>query len=171
MSEPKISRRCAACGASIRERAYFCPQCGKALEEEDVDPVAAPATTPLVDPQFLQPDLNDTIVESKVPDETVVEKVERAPVTSSDQTRRLDRDGRNRRRHDRSRNPGSTPAAEPDHSSKSERPVLQRVEKLRKVSSVVIDEATYDPSLRFILVAAALFLFFLGIIILNKIIG
>ena len=29
-----------------------------------------------------------------------------------------------------------------------------RVEKLRKVSSVVIDQAAYDPSLRFLLVAA-----------------
>src|SRR5262249_54926953 len=49
--------------------------------------------------------------------------------------------------------------------------VLQRVEKLRKVSSVVIDEAAYDPSLRFVLVAALLFLIFLVIVIVSKIIG
>jgi hypothetical protein len=46
-----------------------------------------------------------------------------------------------------------------------------RVEKLRKVSSVVIDEAAYDPSLRFILVAAVLFLLFLFLLILSKLLG
>jgi len=45
-----------------------------------------------------------------------------------------------------------------------------RVEKLRKVSAVVIDQAGYDPSLRFLLVAGALFLLFLLLLILSKVI-
>jgi len=45
------------------------------------------------------------------------------------------------------------------------------VEKLRKVSSVVIDQAAYDPSLRFLLVAAALFVLFLILLILSKVLG
>ena len=49
--------------------------------------------------------------------------------------------------------------------------VRGRVEKLRKVSSVVIDQAAYDPSLRFLLVAAAFFLLFLVLVILSKVIG
>jgi uncharacterized membrane protein YvbJ len=49
--------------------------------------------------------------------------------------------------------------------------VRDRVEKLRKVSSMVIDQAAYDPSLRFLLVAAALFLLFLVLLILSKVIG
>ena len=49
--------------------------------------------------------------------------------------------------------------------------VRGRVEKLRKVSSVVIDQAAYDPSLRFLLVAAALFLLFLILLILSKVLG
>ena len=49
--------------------------------------------------------------------------------------------------------------------------VLGRVEKLRKVSSVVIDQAAYDPSLRFLLVGAVLFLLFLVLLILSKVIG
>ena len=49
--------------------------------------------------------------------------------------------------------------------------VRGRVEKLRKVSSVVIDQAAYDPSLRFLLVAAVLFLLFLVLLILSKVIG
>ncbi len=48
--------------------------------------------------------------------------------------------------------------------------VKGRVEKLRHVSSVVIDQAAYDPSLRFLLVAAALFLLFLVLLIMSKVI-
>lgn len=46
-----------------------------------------------------------------------------------------------------------------------------RVEKLKHVSSVVIDQAAYDPSLRFLLVAAAFFILFLVLLIMSKIIG
>jgi len=49
--------------------------------------------------------------------------------------------------------------------------MLARVEKFRKVSSVVIDQAAYDPSLRFLLVAAALIILFLVLLILSKVIG
>lgn len=52
-----------------------------------------------------------------------------------------------------------------DHS------VRGRVEQIRKVSSVVIDQAAYDPSLRFLLVAAAFFILFLVLLILSKVIG
>ena len=31
MSNPEISRRCQACGASVRATAQFCPQCGLAM--------------------------------------------------------------------------------------------------------------------------------------------
>ena len=47
--------------------------------------------------------------------------------------------------------------------------VRTRVEKLRKASSVVIDQAAYDPSLRFLLVAAGLFFVFLVLLILSKV--
>lgn len=49
--------------------------------------------------------------------------------------------------------------------------VRERVEKIRHVSSAVIDQAAYDPSLRFILVAAVIFLLFLLLLILSKVIG
>jgi hypothetical protein len=49
--------------------------------------------------------------------------------------------------------------------------VKARVEKLRHVSSVMIDQAAYDPSLRFLLVAAAFFILFLILLILSKVIG
>jgi hypothetical protein len=167
MSEPEISRRCAACGASIRARAFFCPQCGKALEGADVDSAVVPATQPLNEAPVIKAEaLSDTIVEG-------------APVKSSDQTRKLDpsrrnkgRPNRNRTKDDRSETgDGNVRADSAAGANASESNVLQRVEKLRKVSSVVLDEAAYDPSLRFILVAAALFIFFIVIVIINKIIG
>jgi zinc-ribbon domain len=49
--------------------------------------------------------------------------------------------------------------------------VRGRVDKFRKVSSIMIDQAAYDPSLRFLLVAAGLFLLFLVLLILSKVIG
>ncbi len=49
--------------------------------------------------------------------------------------------------------------------------VRERVEKIRHVSSVMIDQAAYDPSLRFLLVAAGLFVLFLILLILSKVIG
>ena len=49
--------------------------------------------------------------------------------------------------------------------------VRDRVEKIRHVSSVVIDQAAYDPSLRFLLIVAVLFLLFLVLLILSKVIG
>lgn len=49
--------------------------------------------------------------------------------------------------------------------------VRERVEKIKHVSSVVIDQAAYDPSLRFLLVAAVLFILFIVLLILSKMIG
>jgi uncharacterized membrane protein YvbJ len=109
MSEPEIARRCSACGASVRQRAVFCPQCGNPIP----DPAAT--TTPTIPETVLDP----TPPAPKVYDEGV----------------------------------------------------RGRVKKIRKVSSVVIDQAAYDPSLRFLLVAAVMFLVFLILLILSKVIG
>lgn len=49
--------------------------------------------------------------------------------------------------------------------------LLPRVEKLRQASNVVLDEAAYDPSLRFILIAMALFIIFLAILFASKVLG
>jgi uncharacterized Zn finger protein (UPF0148 family) len=49
--------------------------------------------------------------------------------------------------------------------------VRDRVEKIRHVSSVVIDQAAYDPSLRFLLVAALLFVLFVVLVIISKVLG
>ena len=46
-----------------------------------------------------------------------------------------------------------------------------RVEKLREASTVVFDEATDDPGLRFVIIAALLFLLFLFILLFSYILG
>lgn len=48
---------------------------------------------------------------------------------------------------------------------------VKQVEKIRHVSSVVIEEASYDPSLRFVLVALGLFVVFVVLLVLSKVMG
>ena len=119
MSEPEIARRCSSCGASVRQRAVFCPQCG----------------SPISEPQPVTSNTSDTIIENAPPTQaisTIPEPVVHKPA---------------------------------DHGVRS------RVQHIRKVSSVMIDQAAYDPSLRFLLVAAGLFILFLVLLILSKVIG
>jgi hypothetical protein len=47
--------------------------------------------------------------------------------------------------------------------------VQPSVQKVRKATSVFIEEATYDPSLRFVVVAAFLFVLFLVLLVLSKV--
>jgi uncharacterized Zn finger protein (UPF0148 family) len=164
MSEPEIARRCSSCGASIREGAFFCPQCGKELarqlrEKEKPD---SATTAPLVD---VSPE-KDT---SSVDGPTV--HSDTAPLEPS--------------KKEAASSPLQSPAVRPASLGKVrgkiqrattiardvEGDVIHRVQKVREISSVVLDEAGYDPSLRFVLVAAALFGLFLLILLLNKLIG
>lgn len=55
------------------------------------------------------------------------------------------------------------------HPSPNPTPNLK--EKVRHVSSVLIDQAAYDPSLRFLLVAAVLFILFVVLVLISKVIG
>lgn len=118
MSEPEIARRCTECGASVRQHAMFCPQCGNSVPQASTTTTHAAA---------------DTIIETATQPVSAVE-------------------------------PAATPKVHEDG-------VRGRLEKIREVSSVVIDQAAYDPSLRFLLVAAGLFLVFLVLLILSKVIG
>ena len=105
MSEPEIFRRCPSCGASIRERAFFCPQCGLSVpgDQPAVETADPPAATAAV-------------------------------------TQKLNANGGKVRKN--------------KHST----------------TSIMLNEVAYDPSLRFVLVAALLFLLFLIIVIASKII-
>jgi len=143
--QPEISHRCASCGASIREPAMFCPDCGKPLSEAPPEPEpqpAAEASAPAV-----------------------------ANVTAQDAARKLDppadpvsRAGTyGKARDSLHRASTATRVALADN--------VKRVEKIRHVSSVVLGEATYDPSLRFVLVALGIFVVFLVLLLLSKVMG
>jgi predicted nucleic acid-binding Zn-ribbon protein len=143
--QPEISHRCASCGASMREPAMFCPDCGKPLSQPAGKPEPQPAT--------------------EAPAPAV------ANVTAKDTGQKLD--------------PPADPVSKAGtygkardslhRASTATREALadnvKRVERIRHVSSVVLGEATYDPSLRFVLVALGIFVVFLVLLLLSKVMG
>jgi predicted nucleic acid-binding Zn-ribbon protein len=158
MSKPKIARRCTVCGASIREAAFFCPQCGEQLTPQDREekPTTSVVTTPLDEVSSSM----DEADHKKVPDAERLETLE-ASVTPSPKTS-AEKAPAGKVRDKIQRATTLVRDVEGD--------VKHRVQKVRQISSVVLDEAGYDPSLRFVLVAAALFLLFLLVMLLNKLI-
>ncbi|HEV7796622.1 MAG TPA: zinc-ribbon domain-containing protein [Pyrinomonadaceae bacterium] len=146
MSEPEIARRCPSCGAAIREAAFFCPQCGAGLEPK------GKSTQDLAPPAVTEP-LPQTSGAMSVPQATVAKDSAKQPRKVGQAA--LGAVGAKIQR-------ATTLARDVEGD------VIHRVQKVRKISSVVFDEAGYDPSLRFVLVAAILFVLFLVIVLLNK---
>ena len=178
MSEPEIARRCPTCGASIREVALFCPQCGNPQPPRPGRAAAEPETTskttaPLESKkdESSQKSMSDTIAIQrpednmpKVPDEArsmsdtmVIERPERTTKAPLSQGVRGAVGARIQR--------ATTLARDVEGD------VIHRVQKVREVSSVVLDEAGNDPGLRFVLVAVIVFVLFLVIVLLNKVIA
>ncbi|MGI8897632.1 MAG: hypothetical protein ACR2IB_04475 [Pyrinomonadaceae bacterium] len=162
MPEPEIARRCRSCGVSIRVRASFCPQCGKALtakpeaasEAEDVKALTPDSGTPelIADPSrsAASAPLNSEKTVAPPPAvSTPPSALRNQPIQAT--VVRVHDDG-----------PSPREVIEDDG--------LNRVEKFRQISSAVIDEAAYDPSLRFVLVAAVLFVLFLVLLLLSELI-
>jgi hypothetical protein len=159
MVEPEIFRRCPFCGASIRVKAFFCPQCGLQLQRGSEDETAA-----LHDTQDLVRDV--TLTEADFQAHLSAQPKSPPPPVPP---------------------PPAVPDAKPAQRAKAEvgariqratdkargveENVGKRVQKFREISSVVIDEAGYDPSLRFVLVAVVLFILFVLIVLLNKFIA
>jgi hypothetical protein len=162
MAKPEIARRCSACGASIREAALFCPQCGEQLAQQNLKEKPTPTsvvTTPLVDlsPARDEPDPKGRRSESH---EDKLEPPEGAATPLQKSLAGQAPVGKVRDKIQRA----TTLARDVEGD------VIHRVQKVRQMSSVVLDEAGYDPSLRFVLVAAAMFLLYLVDLLLNKLI-
>jgi len=157
MTEPEIARRCLSCGASVRHRASFCPQCGQVLEQRESDPnVEQPDEEPP------PPDVTQPIITQTAPHDPVPLALETKPLIQKP----LQRPPTVEELPDRPTAPMPKPTVVglPDHT-------MGRVERIKKVSTVMIDQAAYDPSLRFLLVAAGLFILFVILMILSKVIG
>ena len=169
MSEPEIARRCPSCGASIRDRALFCPQCGNAVpprdfsqtqplvtppEEENIPQKPAAASDRRVEPRNVRSNDTDALPSKDSPKEAHQGSQKAAPV------------GQAARGAVGARIQRATTLARDVEGD-----VIHRARQVREISSIVLDEAGDDPSLRFVLVAAVLFLLFLVIVVLNKLIS
>jgi uncharacterized Zn finger protein (UPF0148 family) len=163
MSDPLIARRCPWCGVAIRERAFFCPQCGKELTQQQADFSATIAES--APPETKKKDTAD-LIKPAIPKDSPAKDLppEAAPAKGAPA---------------KSRAPIGQQALgkmgagiqKATHVARDvEGNVAHRVQKLRDASSVVIDEASYDASLRFVLVAVALFILFLVMLLLSKVI-
>jgi hypothetical protein len=184
MNEPEIARRCSTCGASIRKRAQFCPQCGEALSLR-IEPTDDPeeSATDVVESR-------DTIVEMRPIDsadaesrqtlllnhDTIKTKSDADAAPDLSKTLPLDAPFASTQPLRRDGGVGLTSGGISDRTQPlSRKAVAERpatpVQKLKRVSSVVIDQAAYDPSIRFLLVAAILFILFLFLLIMSKVLS
>jgi hypothetical protein len=163
MSEPEIAHRCSSCGASVRQSALFCHQCGNAMTDQRESP---PVTAN--DAQKV----NETEASYAEPTSSkqVPAELSKTQPAIDPKTKPL---REQRQATERPPKYGRETFERPTRSTRAglEGNVLGRVDRIRKVSSVVLDQAAYDPSLRFLLVAGALFLLFLILLILSKLIG
>ena len=163
-----------ACGAAIRARSQFCPQCGKPLEKGASDALpsggrkAAAAekqrqtgartdrelkTSPLVPPTHVlgpEPDRSSALS---------------APSQTGDKMAEGNH-ARQAKAH-REEKPAKGQRVKNAAREMVQENVRPRVEKLRKASNVVLEEAAIDPSLRFILIAVLIFIVFITLLLLS----
>ncbi len=165
MPEPQISRRCPSCGASIREQAFFCPQCGQEIRHGAEDQEASLHETQEIVRESVTLTEADFQALQKPPGRSPSEPTtpKRGDATAEKPKQRV---AQRASEHGGTRLQRATTKARDVEEN-----VAQRVQKFREISSVMIDEAGYDPSLRFVLVAAVLFVLFVVIVVLNKAIG
>ena len=179
--QPEISRRCLSCGASIRSEAMFCPECGQPQSQAGQDLAQTMAS-------------DAPAVASKAREQTKSDETSRAAVIPAETGAKIDEiSSVSGDRQMKSDTVATEVAASPASLAAGERPRtarardtlhrastvargalednVKRVEKIRHVSSVVLEEAHYDPSLRFVLVALGVFIVFLILLILSKVMG
>ena len=164
MPEPEISRRCPSCGASLRGHALFCPQCGEPLSQSKEIPSATedvPAAAPAID-------VDKRNAQGPNAEAVAGQKADEPQRRKSDNPRNRDTSG--------SPAPATGKARQQIQRARTaardalEDNVRPRVDKIRNASSFVLEEASDDPSLRFVLVAGALFLLFVVLLVISKVI-
>jgi uncharacterized Zn finger protein (UPF0148 family) len=157
---PEISHRCPGCGASTHdfgEGVLFCPECGKPLA----------AATEAQGSEAQQP-AKEAVATASVSSSATAENDQPQTdlPTSPSSTGRSDQEhigARERTRQTLQRASQRTRGAIEGN--------VKRVEKIHDVSSAMLEEAHYDPSLRFVLVALGLFVLFVILLVLSKVMG
>jgi hypothetical protein len=179
MGDPEIARRCRSCGASIRVRGLFCPQCGKPTSEPASD---ASSHEPAIDTEevYLAPETVSVDLPSLPTSDfsndhpfRTAETVPLQPLRNDveDSVQRFQESATTRFPVNTHYSPAK--AREGEVRPRSDRETLggdvkKRLGKMREISTVMLEEASYDPSARFVLVAAVLFVLFLVILLLSE---
>jgi predicted nucleic acid-binding Zn-ribbon protein len=165
---PEISHRCPSCGASVRDRdALFCPDCGKPLAKaaKDLDETER-AEAPTGDHPAPGEAKNSEAKQSPKPGAVIEDTDTRAK--ASVQFEKSPTPASAPRRGDKTRERLHRASAVARGVIEDE---VKRVEKIRHVSTTIVEEASYDPSLRFVLVALGLFIVFVILLVLSKVMG
>ena len=160
--QPEISHRCGSCGASIRdfgERAMFCPECGKS--------VAAAKESPPNGGEA-QADVSSTVSAAGIVGDSHDEMAPVSAVSHADKEATKsdshERHGAREKTRETLHRASTAARGAIEHN-------VRRVEKVQHVSAVVLEEASSDPSLRFVLVALGLFVLFIILLVLSKVMG
>lgn len=157
----------------------FCPQCGQSLAkastssegQTSADAATPPATEKLA---AAEPSAKTSRTQSYSPGQ-------QSP-TAFETRRPLPGPAQEKNRAEKQKTPSSLHPGKVERTreklqraSSAARGALEenvkRVDKIRHVSTAVLQEAHYDPSLRFVLVALALFLIFIILLLLSKVMG
>ena len=178
MAEPEIARRCHFCGASLRVRGMYCPQCGNATGEpapESPDRDRSTETEEVFDPaETVSMDLSGLPTAELHDAASVAETIRLQPLGSESakgtpgELTTTNQPAEPTLPHEAATKPLGS--ATPPLSVREARmgDARRGLEKMREISTVVLDEASYDPSARFVLVAAVLFILFLIILIMSE---
>jgi predicted nucleic acid-binding Zn-ribbon protein len=161
--QPEISHRCGSCGASIRdfgERAMFCPECGK------------PVTTAKEDSsnggEAQHADVTSTVSAPVAVNDPTDDKVAIPVLSHADEeavkSDSHERHGAREKTRETLHRASTAARGAIEHN-------VQRVKKVEHVSAVMLEEASSDPSLRFVLVALGLFVVFIILLVLSKVMG
>ena len=189
--QPEISPRCESCGAAIREQAIFCPECGKALAPAtaastpsgiEKAPATVAAESPEVESSAAPLETGKAAaVHNQSPAKTDSDPASAKSDGPAEQSHQTAHQALNEMGHPTAGKPGTYGKARDSlHRAGSAATSVarhalddnvKRVEKIRHVSSAMIEEASYDPSLRFVLVALGLFVVFLVLLLLSKVMG
>lgn len=190
--EPEIARRCKSCGAAIRPRSAFCPQCGISVAVDGAKPApanASPAATespqskPADSAQLAETIAPTTMAETPAQAQAPVQMEAAAPdgVRGKDTAAAVPGAPVESPALANTIAPGTLTPSDADAAGKQPRVATAkarefvddnmrpRAEKLRRASNVVLDEAAADPSLRFVLVATVLIVLSLLILLLGRI--
>ena len=154
MSEPFISRRCQNCGASIRKSGSFCPQCGTqavggsaVTGTQERSKGTGQERKSQITKELREPSLEKAEPKAR-PGGKTSRSVQYSSLVESEKPSRSASAARNARIREA---------------------VGSRVDQVKHRSNAMIDEAAVDPSFRFILVTAVLFVLFVLLLFFSHI--